>query len=102
MNDGYSVANHMAVPSGMMRIKLLASIVVTGHPGVRVGDIFDVPGHVGWHLIANRWAEEVAAPVPQPEVIQMREPEVQNRDPQPMAAPPQTQPGKSSPRKPAK
>ncbi len=85
----------------MMRIKLKASIVVAGFSNKQQGDVFDVPGHLGWHLVANRWAEEVAVPQAPPEAIQTREPQVENRDPQ-LAAPPQMPPGKSSPRKPAK
>ncbi len=91
----------MAVPSGMMRIKLKASIIIADYPGKQVGDIFDLPASLGYHLITNRWAEQIIPSESPPEVIETREPEVQNRDPQP-AVPPQTPPGKSLPRKLAK
>ncbi len=106
MSDGYSTANYMAVPDGMMRIKLKASIVVAGFSDKRPGDVFDAPARLAFHLVVNRWAEEVVeAPVPVPvafpETIETREPVVVNRDPE-VAVLPQTPPGKSLPRKPAK
>ncbi len=94
----------MGLPQGgTKRIKLTSSIVVAGYTDKQAGDVFDVPGALAFHLCANRWAEEVALPVPVafPETIETREPVVVNRDPE-VAAPDQMPPGKSSPRKPAK
>jgi len=99
MSDGYSCANYMATPAGQTRIRLKASIVVSGFPGKFPGDVFDVPGPLGFHLITNGWADEVQVAEAPPEVIQTREPEAENRDPVLAAEKP---PQKSSSRKPAK
>jgi hypothetical protein len=65
-----------------MTIKILKSRVIHGRPGVAVGDILEVPNDEGWSLIQARIAKEtkVYPPAP-PEPVQVREPEVENRDP---------------------
>lgn len=102
MSDGYSSANLYAPPpTGHKRVRLKNSIVVAGFPGKVPGDVFDVPGHLAFQLVVGGHAEEVQEIHPEvtvaPEVVQVREPEVENRDPNP-----QTQLDKPSRRKPSK
>lgn len=64
-----------------MKIKLLKAIVIKGHPGVSVGDVFDVADSIGADLCVEGAAELVKAEPTR--TIEVREPEVESRDPQP-------------------
>ena len=61
-----------------MRVQIIQSVVVQGHPGVRVGDVIEVTPHVGGNLIASGIAREVV----QAAAIEVREPLIENRDPE--------------------
>jgi len=62
-----------------MRLRLLKSVVVTGHPGVKVGDVFEEKAWAGY-LLSCKYAEEVKD---EPAEIVTREPEIEHRDPAP-------------------
>ena len=64
----------------MMRLKLLKPVVISGHPGLAVGDIFESDDR---GLLF--YCEEVKpeARVERAADIETREPVVENRDPQP-------------------
>jgi hypothetical protein len=61
-----------------MRVKLIRGCLVPGFPSAQPGQIIDVPPDVAQDLLAIRKA------VLPPETIEVREPEVENRDPQPV------------------
>jgi hypothetical protein len=65
-----------------MLVRLLKDCVVSGYPGVQVGDIFEVEQELGRNLVFRGILTEITA-VKAPEVIQAREPVVQTRDPEP-------------------
>lgn len=58
-----------------MKIRLLKPITVLDHPGVKVGDVFDIHAERGEILVRIGDAEAVS------EKIQTREPVIENRDP---------------------
>lgn len=101
MADGYSVAKFMKIPDGNRRVKLICNVVVAGVPGAKPGDVLDVPHNVASELIDGKWAVEVLETQSASTVIQTREPQAENRDPQ-VQEESQKPPGKSSVRKPAK
>jgi hypothetical protein len=73
-----------------MFIKLVKSIVVQGYPGVGVGVPFDCPVSIARDLIIEGMAEAVIAEeapnraVGMRATIEVREPEIENRDPEPV------------------
>jgi hypothetical protein len=66
-----------------MKIRLLSGVVIKGKPGVRVGDVVDVSYNDAMELCGPGFAEVVSddAAKVTPEPVQVREPEVENRDP---------------------
>jgi hypothetical protein len=75
-----------------MKIRLLKEVTVPDHPGVKVGDVFDIATERGEILVRVGNAELVVA---KSAAIQTRDPISENRDPviQPAA--------RKQPRKPA-
>ena len=68
-----------------MRLRLIKSVVIEGHPGLHVGDVFEVAN--GNNLVAAGYAVVVGGDAAetnvasQPHPIETREPEVEARDP---------------------
>jgi hypothetical protein len=62
-----------------MKLKLIKPVVINGHPGVAVGDVFECVKNPHL-LIADGYVVEVKE---SKEEIQTREPVVENRDPKP-------------------
>lgn len=61
-----------------MKIRLLKDVQVTDHPGVKVGDVFDIAAERG-EILVRVGAAELVEIKP---AIQTRDPEIQNRDPE--------------------
>ncbi len=69
-----------------MKIKLTERVIVSGHAGAQPGDVLEVSPSCASTLIQMGKAVEFAEPAKSaPEVVQTREPVVENRDP--VAAP---------------
>jgi hypothetical protein len=73
----------------MKRIRLKAPVVIKGFPNVQVGEVVEIPNHDAQVLIGMGVAELVG-PEEKPDglttgrgVVEMREPEVATRDPEP-------------------
>ncbi len=66
-----------------MKLRLIKPVVITGHPGIKPGDIFEEK-HPG-HLLGAGYCEEVKdeAPPRFVEEIETRTPAIESRDPQP-------------------
>jgi hypothetical protein len=61
-----------------MKIKIIEPVVIGGYPGVKVGDVLEVPDVLAHGLINVHYAVEWL------DKIEVREPVVENRDPQPV------------------
>ena len=69
-----------------MRLKLIQPVVIAGHPGLGVGDIFEDSdrGLLAFCVEVNdEPVKETPRPVVDPFVVENREPELENRDPVP-------------------
>jgi hypothetical protein len=66
-----------------VKLRLLMPVVIGGHPGLKKGDVFEHTKHPQY-LIGMGFCEEVKEEaLKYVEEIATREPEIENRDPQP-------------------
>lgn len=65
-----------------MKIQLTDLVIVQGHPNAKPGDVLDLTaGDAATLIHMGKAVEYVGHAAPAPEVVQTREPEVENRDP---------------------